>query len=146
MKKFLSFFLAICVLVPCAVLFSACGKGKGFETNVEYKVTDIEIVWASDEEKTEILDGKTEEEFMQRFSDVNGSLNFKDNGTVISKNDDSEEITCYYTKDGDTIKVYQDEAKEGTATELFVEGEKIVQKTKAGSSYETYMRVIYEKV
>ena len=142
-NKLLTFAFAICIMIPCALMLTACGS---FETNVKYVISDVSIVWGSEQEKNTILgEDNTEEEIISNYSSTEGFVKFKDDGTVESGSKDTETRTYYYTKDGNNIKVYSDEAKENLVVELEVDGGKLIQKVNYSDDYDSYIKVIYEK-
>lgn len=126
-KKILSFVLAICLIIPCAIILTACGgntkpfdvKGKTLTVNGK-----ASIVWeeeTTDEQKTEYIaslsipgvttEAQLKEYFNKYAKDSKGQkMSFKNDGTVAIKGEDLDE-TAYYVQSEDlkTITVYDDE-------------------------------------
>ena len=135
MKKFLSLVLAVCLIVPCALMLTACGNN--LEMGKKYTISNVSLNWANDTEKTEILDGHTEQELMERFD--NGTyITFNKNGTVVigmpQEGADDQTQTMYYTKKGKTVTLYQDEEKQNESGKLTIKGDKLVQTVQLGGS------------
>lgn len=132
-KKLFSLVLAICLVLPCVILMTACSKkaysvsGKTFELNAN----DVIIVWKDgvtdaekkafleDEFKDHFEDGVTEEKVIEmmkkRYEDGIMTVTFNKDGSVVMKQSykdgdetKTEESTYYYSqsKDKKEIKIY----------------------------------------
>lgn len=134
-KKLLSLVLAVCLIIPCAFMMTACGKKAYSISGKTLEYTDrVKVVWkdgATDAEKSAFLanfgENMTEEtlanQFKERFAKISISMKFKKDGSVVmtqsSQAEDgttkSDENTYYYSqsKDKKEIKIYDE--KEFTA-------------------------------
>lgn len=125
-KKLLSLVLAICLVLPCAILMTACSKkaysisGKTFEYDAN---SNIKIIWkvgVSDDEKKKYLDGleteeKAIEQYRESIKDTSITLTFNKDGSLLMKQSYKEngetkinESTFFYSQseDKNEIKIY----------------------------------------
>ena len=114
MKKKLLAFAMVMLMFPVAILLTACGGG--LQTGVNYVFDKAEISWASNEEKELFLTmtDMTEAELTAGMSEQNDTvIVFNEDGTLsMTYSENSDPITMYYVVEGNTLKVYRDEAKE----------------------------------
>lgn len=89
MKKILKSILAIILLVPCALLFTACGKVKGLEGKT-YSYSRIEVSGSLNKEEYESL---------------YRSISFKFNKTTLVYVDAGEEETYNYKYEGGKVYI-----------------------------------------
>ncbi|MBQ4558620.1 MAG: hypothetical protein IJA61_04530 [Clostridia bacterium] len=151
-KKILSLVLAICLIVPCVFMLTACG---GLKTGVEYKLKEVSVVWPNDETKELVLGmaEMTEEEFNANISESidNGlSFTFNEDGTVsATQGGETDEEVMYYTLDGDTITIYDSEEKTEDDIEmsLKVDGSKLImeQTIELGDTMSYGMKAVFER-
>ena len=151
MKKFLSLALILCFIIPCAVIFSGCG----FKTNVKYYYTDVELSWASAEERIAILGGQsnlTDEQVKEKIKTYQMYFCFNDDGTCdvatypLNAQLTEQDITdAFYTKEDDVIKVYADKSKLQTSLifTLTVRGKKLVLEEKFSTGQNSTYKMIF---
>ena len=119
MKKALKFLAIALCIIPCVMLFAACGSVAGNKYN--YEKIEISFTNTTDEAKAALLEetGMTESEFLAKFKEeyfVNsgiekGSMEFTEDGKLITYTDGvAEDFAMYYVQDGNKITVYSDEA------------------------------------
>lgn len=142
MKKFLSFVLSFCLIIPCVLALSACSAG--FEYGSTYTVSGASVVWADENEKNTILGFDTEEEFLERNTGT-GSIVFNEDGTMVSTDSNGETQTYYFTKDGNMLYVYSDETLKDSIVEFRISGSKLIQTIMIDEEYESYIEMTYSK-
>ena len=145
MKKFLSLFFVICLIIPCATIFSACGAR--IEIGKDYVLFDVKILWASEEEKSDILNGRTEQQLIETYLDQT-KITFNNDDSVIfvtpAQNGNEEKtIKYYYTKNNQEIILYSDEEKQNEVDELAIVNRKIIRKGKLAEDKETLLLFTY---
>ena len=114
-----------------------------------YVFNDVEIVWASPEEKGTILSltGKTEEQLVATMRETltNTYLLFNQNGTLSSNAGDGVEgATFYYSVKGDNIIAYEDSANTIVAATMKLVGDAIVHNEEIVEGFETYIKMTYK--
>lgn len=131
MKKTLKFLAIALCIIPCVMLFAACGSIEG----KTYKFDKIELEFSNvtEEQKVAFFEemNMTEDEFIQsygeRFETV--TVEFASDGKMISyMNGVANEEVYYYLESGDDILIYKDEAYTMLDEEqhLSKEGNKVV--------------------
>ena len=119
MKKTLKFLAIALCIIPCVMLFAACGSVAGNKYN--YEKIEISFTNTTDEAKAALLEeiGMTESEFLAKFKEENfvnsgiekGSMEFTEDGKLNFYTDGvAEDSAMYYVQDGNKITVYNDEA------------------------------------
>ena len=132
MKKTLKFLaIALCV-IPCVMLFAACGSIAGKTYKFDNKV-ELEFSNVTEEQKNALFEemNMTEEEIKQLHinSASATALEYTEDGKVVPyKDGKAEDEVMYYKEDGNTITIYEDEAhtKEITEYRFEKEGSKVV--------------------
>ena len=154
MKKALKFLaIALCIL-PCVMLFAACGSIEG----KTYKFDKIELEFsnATEEQKTAFFEkmNMTEDEFIQSYEEMYEKITveFASDGKMISyMNGVANEEVYYYLESGDDILIYQDEAYTMLDEEqhLSKEGNKVVLSHEDdlgdGTTARLKMKIYYKK-
>ena len=137
MKKSLKYFaLALCI-IPCIMLFAACGSIVGKTYKYDNKVV-LEFSNVTEEQKNAFFEAMkmTEEEFKQQYVEAFSvqSFEFKEDGSLVGyENGEIAGDAVYYVEDGNSLTVYEDEAhtkevegmmfkKEGSKVVMYVEG------------------------
>lgn len=150
-KKILSLLLVVCFIIPCMFLLVGCG---GVQMDTKYVVKSVEFNWASEEEKTAILAGKTEAEMLAYYNENETYIMFKGDGTMVAvsykkgtSQEDGKTQTFYYKQGDGNVYVYADEAKEGEPSfTLVVKGNQIHQESPIGTPDQSSTTVtVYEK-
>lgn len=137
MKKSLKYFaLALCI-IPCIMLFAACGSvvGKSYQFDkVKFEYSNVTA--EQKENFFENVIGTTEDEFKQQYVEAFSvkSFEFKEDGSLVGyeKGEIASDV-LYYVEDGNSLTVYEDEAhtkevegmtfkKEGSKVFMYVEG------------------------
>ena len=127
MKKLLLLAVSVLCLVVPSFMFVGCSDT--FIKETTYECIGIEIAWYNDLEKAEILDGKTEQEFIDAYysSSIGIKMTFKTDGRVMLVYPSGIKETYYYDKEGDSIIIYLDEEEENQISSLELLGEKTLE-------------------
>ena len=134
-KSVVSFMLAVCLIIPCVFMLSACGKDKTTEAPQPYAVagkswqgtSECVIVWkggVTEQDKSDFFsrhEHDTEEEMLTAIKEGTGEgfcallkLTFNNNGTVttvfVLDGVEDEPNTIYYKQSEDlkTIELFKD--------------------------------------
>ena len=154
MKKALKFLAIALCIIPCVMLFAACGSIEG----KTYKFDKIELEFsnATEEQKTAFFESMdmTEDEFIQSYGERFGTVTveFTSDGKMISyRNGVANEEVYYYLESGDDILIYEDEAHTIINEEqhLSKEGNKVVLSHEDGlgdgTTARLKMKIYYKK-
>ena len=141
-NKIFSIVLLVCLVLPLTIVFSGCENG--LKTNVKYIISEVEIVWGSESEKTEILEseGITEQQMYEMYN--NGSYFIFNNNMVTIGTDNGNSRDYWYKQDKNFISIYNDNNLTKFLFELEI-SEKSLIRTISDENYQTYVLLTYER-
>ena len=107
MKKTLLLILGLGVVLVAAFAFSECSKQKHFENTRTYTFSSATINFYNDYEKSIILDGQTEQDFINSHSGIQQTkFIFYSDGSMYYRMQNIENYSSYYEFKENVINIY----------------------------------------
>ena len=145
MKKKILAIAFVMLMLPVAFLLTACGGGQ-LQYGKAYVYDKMEMVWDDAEKELFLgMSGMTEEELLAGVAATMAGQSFvvKEDGTIeatMTIMGETETMTSYYTLEGDTLTIYEDEAKTDATGTMKVVGSTLVME----AGMQSKLRVVFK--
>lgn len=130
MKRILIKSLLVFIIVPCIFMLVACG---GDTLKLGQYETSSTIQWGSDAEKEMLLDGMTEEQFIEYYGGAEGQrCTFNADGTLVLDVEGEElPVVIYYEASAGKVKIWHEAQKTGEpVATLRIDGDQLISEIK----------------
>lgn len=130
MKRILIKLLLVFIIVPCIFMLVACG---GDTLKLGQYETSSTIQWGSDAEKEMLLDGMTEEQFIEYYGGAEGQrCTFNEDGTLVLDVEGEESpVVIYYEASAGKVKIWHEAQKTGEpVVTLRIDGDQLISEIK----------------